>query len=149
MTRALIAVGAALALAIGGLALAVFVARDEDNIGVDSILAEDFTRAVAQAEARAGGLVHLPRLAPFEWDEVLLVARGTPRREISQRLGYEWPGDLDLHTGELLIFLRGGEVARYADYRGEGRFEGFDTPFDTLPRARAVLAVRDLVISPA
>jgi hypothetical protein len=37
---------------------------------------------------------------------------------------------------------------RFADYRGEGRFEGFDAPFHELPRARAVLRVRDLVVRP-
>jgi hypothetical protein len=149
MTRALFAVGAALTVMIAGLALAVFVARDEDNLGVDNVLAEDFTRAVALAEERTGGRVDLRRLAPFAWDEVLVVARGTSPDELSRRLGRDWPGDLRLHTGELLVFLEGGRVVRYADYRGSGRFEGFTRPFDSLPRSRAVLRVRDLVIRPA
>jgi hypothetical protein len=149
VTRALIAVGVALVLMIGGLTLAVFVARDEDNVAVDNVLAENLSRVVALAEAESGGRVDLRRLARFEWDEVLIVARGTPREQISRRLGYEWTGVLEFGTGELLIFLDDGSVARFADYRGEGRFTGFSRPIDTLPRSRAVLRVRDLVISPA
>ena len=139
MTRALIAVGGALALIIGGLALAVYVTRDEDNVA----LSENLTRAVAQRER-----VDLRALAPFAWDEVLIVAPGTPRATVSRRLGYEWTGDVGFQSGELLIFLDGGRVARFADYRGLGRFEGFETPIDALPRADAVLRVRDLVVMP-
>jgi hypothetical protein len=148
MTRALIAVGAALTLFIAGLGAAVYLSRDEDNIAVDSLLAEDVTRAVALAERDTGGRVDLARLARFEWDEVLVVERGTPAEAISRRLGFEWTGDVPSQTGELLIFMRGNRIARFADYRGLGRFEGFATPIDALPRARAVLRVRDLVISP-
>jgi hypothetical protein len=143
MTRALIAVGAALALMIGGLGLAVFVSRDEDDIGADSLLSENLTRAIGTTDR-----VDLTQLAPFAWDEVLVVARGTPRETISRRLGYEWTGSGDLDLGEQLIFLDGGRVARFADYRGLGRFEGFELPIDSLPRDEAVLRVRDLVVSP-
>jgi hypothetical protein len=144
MTRALIAVGAALVLLIGGLGLAVFVTRDEDNVAVDTPLSEELTRAIAQRDR-----VDLRRYARFGWDEVLVVARGTPREAISRRLGYEWTGDVGFQTGELLIFLDGGRVARFADYRGLGRFEGFESPIDSLTRDDAVLQVRDLVVSPA
>jgi hypothetical protein len=143
VTRALIAVGAALVLLIAGLGLAVYVTRDEDNIAVDNPLAENVTRAIALRDR-----VDLPVLARFEWDEVLIVAPGTPRETISRRLGYEWTGDVGFQTGELLIFLDRGRVARFADYRGLGRFEGFESPIDSLPRGDAVLRVRDLVISP-
>jgi hypothetical protein len=143
VTRALIAVGAALVLLIAGLGLAVYVTRDEDNIAVDNPLAENLTRAIALRDR-----VDLPALARFEWDEVLIVAPGTPRETISRRLGYEWTGDVGFQTGELLIFLDRGRVARFADYRGLGRFEGFESPIDSLPRGDAVLRVRDLVISP-
>jgi hypothetical protein len=148
MTKALIAVGAALVLMLAGLGAAVYFTRDEDNVAVDSLLAEDLSRAVALAERDTDGRVALTRLARFEWDEVLVVERGTPAEAISRRLGYEWTGDVPSQTGELLIFLRGDKIARFADYRGLGRFEGFATPIETLPRARAVLRVRDLVISP-
>jgi hypothetical protein len=146
MGRALTAVGVALVLIMGGLGLAVFVTRDEDNIGVDNILSEQLTRAFSTRER-----VDLadPRLTPFEWDRVLVVARGTPRDAISERLGYEWTGLVGFDTGELLIFLRDGEVARFADYRGSARFEGLDEPFAELPRSDAAFDVRDLVISPA
>jgi hypothetical protein len=143
VTRALIAVGAALVLLIGGLGLAVYVTRDEDNVAVDTPLSENLTRAIAQRER-----VDLGAYARFEWDEVLIVARGTPRETISRRLGYEWTGEVGLELGELLIFLDRGRVARFADYRGLGRFEGFESPIDSLPREDAVLRVRDQVVTP-
>ena len=77
MARALIAVGAALALLIGGLALAVFVTRDEDNIQVDNLLSERFTREAASASTNGTDL-DLGQIAPFEWVRVLIVARGVP-----------------------------------------------------------------------
>ena len=79
---------------------------------------------------------------------MLIVERGTSRAAISQRLGYEWTGTLGFETGDQLILLDRGEVARFFDYRGDGRFEGIDTPFEELPRDRAVFRVRDLVITP-
>ena len=143
MGRALIAVGAALALLIGGLSLAVVLGSDEDDIAVDNPASENLTRAIATRDQ-----VDLRRYAAGDWDEVLLVARGAPREAISDRLGYEWTGD-DFPTAELFIFLERGRVARFADYRGLGVFEGFDEPVDVLPRDQAVLRVRDLVISPS
>ncbi len=144
MVRALIAVGAALALLIGGLALAVVLGSDEDDIAVDNPLSENLTRAIATTRDR----VDLRRYAAGGWDEVLIVARGAPREAISARLGYEWTGD-DFPTSEQFIFLEGGRVVRFADYRGLGVFEGFGEPVDALARDEAVLRVRDLVISPA
>jgi hypothetical protein len=148
MTRALIAVGTALALLIGGLSLAVVLGRDEGTMAVDNPLSERITRAIALAEPNGGGRVDLAALARFGWDEVLIVAPGTPPAAISERIGHTWKAD-DFPTGPLLLFLDGDRVARFADYRGLGRFAGFRTPIDALPRARAVLLVRDLVISPA
>ena len=148
MARALIAVGAALALFIGGLALAVFLTRDEDNVQVDNLLSERFTRDVASASADGTDLV-LAEIAPFEWARVLIVARGTPDEEISRALGYEWTGVLGFEVGEKLILLdRDGEVARFLDYRGEGRFAGVRTPIAELAREDAVFRVRRLVITP-
>ncbi|HEX6388080.1 MAG TPA: hypothetical protein VFZ89_01490 [Solirubrobacteraceae bacterium] len=148
MARALIAVGAALALFIGGLALAVFLTRDEDNVQVDNLLSERFTRDVASASADGTDLV-LAEVAPFEWARVLIVARGTPDEEISRALGYEWTGVLGFEVGEKLILLdRDGEVARFLDYRGEGRFAGVRTPIAELAREDAVFRVRRLVITP-
>jgi hypothetical protein len=106
------------------------------------------TRAIALAR-QTEGVVRLERVAPFEWDEVLLVARGTSREAIGRRIGGEWRGVIGFGQGELLLFVRGGEVVRFADYRGAGRFEGFDRPFAALPRGRATLHVRNLVIRPA
>jgi hypothetical protein len=148
MTRALIAVAAGLVLLIGGLALAVYLTRDEDNIAVDNPLAEKLTKAIQLAQPN-GEDVNLARQTSFAWDHVLLVARGVPRAAISRRLGYEWTGEVGFRPQEQFLFLRRGRVVRFADYRGEGTFAGFSTPFDLMPRARAVLRVRDLVIRPA
>jgi hypothetical protein len=148
VARALTAVGIALALLIGGLALAVFLSRDEDNIQVDNILAENLTKAIALSESQ-GEDVDLAQLAPFGWDRVMLVARGTSRTEISRRLGYPWTGIVGFRTNEEFLFLQHGKVVRFADYRGEGRFAGFPRPFALLPRAHAVLRVRNLVVRPA
>jgi hypothetical protein len=148
MTRALVVVGVALVVLIGGLAVAVFLTRDEDNIAVDNVLAEQLTRAIQLAEPNRQD-VNLARQASFAWDHVLLVARGVPRAAISRRLGYEWTGEVGFRPQEQFLFLRRGRVVRFADYRGEGTFAGFTTPFDLMPRAHAVLRVRDLVIRPA
>ncbi len=148
MTRALVAVGAALALFIGGLALAVYLTRDEDNVQVDNLLSERFTRAVATASADGTDLV-LAEIAPFAWARALIVAPGTPDEEISRALGYEWTGVLGFETGEKLILLdRDGEVARFFDYRGDGRFAGLQKPIAELAREEAVFRVRRLEITP-
>ena len=148
MARALIAVGAALALLIGGLALAVYLTRDEDNIQVDNLLSERFTREVATASAE-GTELDLGQVAPFDWERVMVIAPGTPDAEISRALGYEWTGVLGFETGEKLILLdRDGKVARFFDYRGEGRFTGVQTPIAEIARDDAVFTVRNLEIAP-
>ena len=129
-------------LLLGGI---VFFTRDEDNFQADNILAENFTLAVNQA-ALEGGTVNLREVASFPWDRVLLVQPETPRDAISERLGFEWTGIDTVDGGDLLIFLRDGKVVRFADYRGTGRFEGFERPFDELPDTLAVDPRR--VISP-
>jgi hypothetical protein len=133
MGRVLGLVAGALALCIAALLLAVYVSRDEDNIQADNLLAERFTKAVALAREDTDGKVDLHAVAPFDWDRVLLVAAGTSREQISRRLGREWTGIDTVDGGDLLIFLRGGEVVRFADYRGRGRFAGFSRPFAELP----------------
>ena len=148
MGRVLALVAGALVLCIAGLGLAIYFTRDEDNIQADNILSENFTKAVAQAPQHQGR-VELPAIAPFEWDRVLIVAPGTPRAEISRRLGRKWTGIDTIDGGEVLIFRRGDAIARFANYRGSHRFEGFSRPFAELPRERAVLLVRDRVVRPA
>jgi hypothetical protein len=149
MTRALIAVGTALALLVGGLALVVYLTRDEDNLQVDNALSEDFTRDVQLSEARRAD-VDLRRLAPFEWTRALVVAPDTPRSVISRKLGYEWKGLQGFETGgEIVILLRAdGQVARFFDYRGLGHFAGLPTPIAVIPRDHAIFRVTDLVITP-
>jgi hypothetical protein len=148
VTRALTAIAAALILLIGGLGAAVYFTRDEDYIAVDNLLAENLSRAIGTAQER-GEDVDLRVEAPFAWDHLLLVARGVGPAAISRRLGYPWTGRIGFQTGELLLFMRGRTVVRFADYRGEGRFEGFARPFADIPRDRAVWRVRDLVIRSA
>jgi hypothetical protein len=148
ITRALLAVAAGLVLLIGGLGLAVYLTRDEDNIAVDNPLAEKLTKAIALSQSQ-GEDVNLARQTSFPWDHMLLVARDVPRAAISRRLGRPWTGEVGFRTQELFLFLRSGRVVRFADYRGGGVFAGFTKPFDLMPRGHAVLRVRDLVIRPA
>jgi hypothetical protein len=146
MTRALIAVGAALALLLGGLGLVVYVSRDEGNVQVDQVLSEEFTRVVAATGPREE--LRLADVAPFAWDTVLIVAPGTPKETISRRLGYEWRGTIGFQAGDELILLSRGKVARFLDYRGDGHFAGVRRPIAALSRTQAVFRVRDLVITP-
>jgi hypothetical protein len=149
MGRVLFGVGAALVLCLVVLGLAVYLTADEDNIGIDNLVSENITRAVALAEdpdEGAKGIVDLREIAPFRWDRVLLVAPGTPKATISQELGYEWKGQVGIDAGDLLIFMNGSDVARFADYRGRGIFAGFTRPIAEIPRERAVFRVRALTI---
>jgi hypothetical protein len=148
VAKALIAVGVALAVLIGGLGLAVYLTRDEDNIQVDNMLAENLTKAIALAQSETGGRVVIPRLTGFDWDRILLVQADTPTAAITRRLGHPWTGVIGFRTGDLFLFMKGGSVVRFADYRGDGRFAGFARPFAVIPRSRAVLRVRDLVVTP-
>ena len=147
MARALTAVGAALVLALLILGLVIYVNRDEDGVAVDNLLAEDITRAIGTAEDR-GEDVDLGEIADFEWDELVIATRDATRAQITRELGRPWHGDLGFRTGDILIFLHAGELARFADYRGEGRFEGIERPFAHFNRADAVFRVRALVIRP-
>lgn len=150
MTRALIAVGTALALFVGGLALVVYLNRDEDNIQVDNALSEDFTRAVQLSQPKQQP-VDLRTLAPYAWSKALIVAPGTPASAISRKLGYEWKGLQGFDVGGEVVILLGadGKVVKFFDYRGLGRFGGFETPIAEVPRDRSIFDVTDLVITPA
>jgi hypothetical protein len=144
MARALTAVGALLAVAFAVLLIVVFASREEDRVAVDDILALEITRAIGSGES-----VDLRRLARGEWDRVLVVAPGTPRGRISEALGSEFKGDLPFgSTGELFVFAAGDSLVRFADYRGPASFAGFEQPIDELPRADAVLAVREGEVLP-
>ena len=148
MGKVLFAVCAFLALCIFGLGLVAYLNRGEPTQAVDNLLAEDLTRLIQTAESR-GEDVDLAAATDFAWDRVLVVARDTPEARISDALGSEFNGELN-YTAEsngLFVFARGRELARYADYRGRGRFVGFRRPIDELPADDAVLEVRDLVIS--
>jgi hypothetical protein len=148
MGRVLALVAGALVFCIAALGLAVYFTRDEDNLQADNLLAENFTKAVALAPQN-GGKVDLRALARFEWDRVLLVQTGTSRDAISKRLGREWTGIDTVDGGDLLLFLRGADVVRFADYRGSNTFAGFERPFMEIPRGQAVFTVRDRVVRPS
>src|SRR3954451_23903449 len=147
MARALTAVGIALALAIGGLGLVVFLNHQPDSTAVDNLLAESVTREIGTAEQR-GADVDLAAVTDFDWDHVLIAQRSATRAEITRALGGPWKGELAFGTGDLLIFVDHRHVARYADYRGEGRFAGVRRPVARLRRDDAVFTVRALVIRP-
>ena len=147
MARALTAVGAALVLALLVLGTVIYVNRDEKGIAVDNLLAEDISRAIGTAEDR-GADVDLGRVAKFEWDELVIAERDATRAQLTRELGFAWEGDLEFRTGDILIFLRRGRLARFADYRGEGHFEGIERPFARFDRGDAVFRVRSLVIRP-
>jgi len=121
--------------------------RDEDAIAVDNLLAESITREIGTAEQR-GADVRLEDVTDFEWDRVLLADRSATSQDVTRALGHTWKGDLAFQTGDLLIFVRDGHVARFADYRGEGRFEGVERPVASFARDEAVFSVRSLVIRP-
>jgi hypothetical protein len=149
MTRALVAVGGLLAVAFLILGVVVFTTRDEDRITADNQLAESLTRAIGVSEQESDGEVDLRQIAEFPWDRVLVLAPGAPRDAVSEALGSEYKGTLPFGSlGQVFVFARGSEVARIADYRGRGTFTGFERPLDELPRERAVLQVRNLVVSP-
>lgn len=153
MGRVLAAVAAALVLCIGGLALAVYLSADEDNVAVDNLLSENLTRAIGLSEdpdEGANGVVDLRQYARFDWQTVVIVAPGTSDAAITREVGFKWTGIIGYETGPLLIFLRrDGSLARFADYRGNGEFAGISRPFQRIPRERAVFRVRALRITVA
>jgi hypothetical protein len=150
MTRALVVVGGLLATAFLIFGLVVFLTRSEDRVAADNLLAERLTRAIGVSEEEGDGRVELARVADFPWDRVIVAAPGTPRDAVSEALGSPYKGDLPFGSlGQVFIFARGDQLARIADYRGRGTFNGFERPIDVLPRDRAVLQVRNLVVSPA
>jgi hypothetical protein len=147
MARALTAIGVALALALVGLGVVIYLNHEPDAIAVDNLLAESITREIGTAEQR-GADVRLADVADFDWDHVLLAEHGAGRAQISRALGARWKGEVAFGTGDVLIFVRHGHVARYADYRGEGRFAGVPRPIARFARRDAVFSVRALVIRP-
>ena len=147
MGRALLAVGALLALAFVAIGLTVYMSRSEDLVAVDNLLSERLTRAFQLAE-EGNRDVDLAQETGFAWDRVLVVEPGTPEARISAALGSRFPGAETFDGGPLLVFARGNEMVRYADYRGRGIFARIERPVGELARADAVFRVRDLVIFP-
>ena len=148
MGRVLALVSGALVFFIVVLGLAVFLTRDEDNLQADNLLAEAITQRIAQAPDY-GDVLDLREVADFPWQRVLVVQPGSSRAQISQRLGFEWTGIDTVDGGDLFIFRDGGgDVVRFADYRGSNPFEGFERPFHEFEREAGVFTVRGGVVSP-
>jgi hypothetical protein len=148
MGRALFAVGTLLVLLIAGLVAVAWFGRADEKLAVDNPLSESLTRAVATADRQDSNLT-VADLTDFPWDRVLVVAPGTPREAISRRLGKEWKGDLGYDAGDLFIFIQDGEVVRFANYRGRGRFEDVTRPFAEFTPQTAVFDVgADLDVHP-
>lgn len=150
MGKALLAVGGLLVLCFAILGVAVFVTREEDRVAVDQILAEEISRQIALADGKPDP-VELRVVTQFPWDELVIAAEDTPREDIDEALGFEFKGDLgyDAESQELLIFLDGGRMTRFADYRGRLRFDGIDRPFARFTPDTAVFRVRRGTIRPA
>ena len=140
MARALIAVGALLAVAFGVLLLVVFATREEDRVAVDDLLALELTRSIGVSD---GGDVDLRRLARGDWDRVLVVAPGTPRGDVSEALGSEFKGDLPFGSGARCSCSppATGSCASPTTAAGR-RSTGSSEPVDELARADAMLRVR-------
>jgi hypothetical protein len=149
MGRALVAVGALLALCFAILGIAVYVTREEDRVAVDQILAEEISRQLALADGKPDP-VELDVVTDFTWDELVIVAEDTAREDIDAELGFEFKGDLayDAESQELFVFVRDGRLARFADYRGRLRFEGIERPFARFTPRDAVFRVRGGAIRP-
>lgn len=149
MGKALIAVGTVLGLCFAIFGGVVYVTRDEDTYAVDAALSERISKAVAEAEQR-GEVVDLRRIARFDFDRVLIYAPGARRQDISAELGFEFKGDLryTAESSEIFVFTNEGRFARFADYRGRGRFEGLERPFAHLPAGEAVFEVEDMIARP-
>ena len=149
MGRALLAVGTFLVLCIAALIVSVVLTRGEETYAVDNLLAEGLSREIATAEENSRR-VDVAAVTDFEWDTLLLVAEDTPRARLEQALGSEFRGHLnyDVESRELFVFLRDGELVRFADYRGRGRFAGVEKPIARLTPEEAVFEVSDLVARP-
>ena len=122
------------------LVLAVFLTRDEDNLQADNLLAERFTLEVGP---RRG---HSTCAGSRRSSGTACCSSPRARRARRSRAGSaaSGPGSTPSTAATCLIFRRGDEVVRFADYRGLGRFEGFERPFDELP---PVLHAEDGVIT--
>lgn len=149
MGRALLAVGSFLVLCIVALIVSVVLTRGEETYAVDNLLAENLSREVATAEGNSK-LVDVAAVTDFEWDTLLLVAEDTPRERLEQALGETFQGNLnyDVESSELFVFLRDGELVRFADYRGLGTFKGVEKPIARMTPEEAVFEVEDLVARP-
>lgn len=149
MGKALIAVGTVLALFMLVFGGVVYFTRDEDTYAVDAELSEAISKAVAEA-GQTGDPVDLRTLTDFDFDEVLIFDRKTPRAAISEQLGFPFKGELryTAESSELFVFTNNRAFVRFADFRGRTRFAGLTRPFTTLTANDAVFRVRDGVARP-
>jgi hypothetical protein len=150
MGRALAAVGALLVLCFAVLGVAVYLGREEESVAVDQILAEELSRQLTLADGQRDP-VDFDVVTPFAWDKLVIVAPDTPRDDLDAELGFAFEGDLpyDAESQELFVFIDGGRLARFADYRGRGTFAGLERPFARFTPRTALFSVRDGTIRPA
>ena len=120
MARALFAVGGLLALLIVGLVLVAWLGRGDESLAVDNILSEEITKSVTTADQQDSNLA-LADVNRSPWDKVLVVAPGTPREEISRRLGTEWKGDVGYDAGDEVLRMVGKILQSEPRARGKMR----------------------------
>jgi len=145
MARALTAVGVLLALLLGGALL--LIGTSGDRQAIDPLLSERISLAAARAD-RLGRPLDFAAVAPFDWDRLLIIDPAAGPKTISDALGFSWPGEVAFQTGDLLVFAQGSGVARYADYRGEGGFDGVRRPVAVFDRAQARFRADGLILRP-
>ena len=135
MTRALIAVGALLALAFAGLGLVVYLNRDEDLVAVDNVLALELTRAIGVADQERRARSTWRGLAPVRLGPR---ARGRRRarraRRSPRRSAAAYDGDLPLRPHRPALRLRptGPRSCASPTTAGARTFTGFERPLDSL-----------------
>lgn len=150
MGRVLLAVFAALALLIAGLAVLVFVDReDERQVAVDNLLAEEISLEVNRANT-SGEPFDLAASTDFAWKRVIIADEKATKEQLSEALGSEFEGKLnyDVESSAVLLFAVGDELVRWTDYRGRGQFVGLEQPTAELSRDEAVFDVEGLKIRP-
>ena len=144
MTRALIAVGALLALAFG-----VLGARRVPDARGGPRRGRQPARAGADARDRGerGRRGRPARGWPAPTGTACSSWRPAPRARRCRSARQRVPGRPAVRQhGPGLRVRRRDELARFADYRGRATSRASTQPLDVLPRERAVLRVRNLVV---
>ena len=111
---------------------------------------DDLPAAIDAEIAKGTGHVDLDHLADFEWDEVCFLGAFLRPSEISNVLGFSWPGKRSSGSGSV-VFVAAEEPRSKSKANGVFRIPGSSTNrgsrwlFDVngcLPRAQAKFAVK-------